>query len=164
MIGLISCSARKLGTPAPARDLYCSSLFQRSLTYAECRCSVVYVLSARHGLVDLDTVLKPYDERLGSKQDREAWGRRVADNLIDRHGRGVAYLILAGANYAGPLATALRTHDGHHEDGWRGVAKEMIHTPLTGMKIGERLRWLSQQTSGNVKYLVTIRRDGVEEV
>lgn len=54
MIGLISCSAQKLDRPAPARELYCSPLFKKSIAYAEPRCSTTYVLSALHGLVALD--------------------------------------------------------------------------------------------------------------
>lgn len=143
MIGLVACSSQKLDRPAPARELYCSPLFRKSLAFAEARCSKVYVLSAALGLVDLDAVTAPYDRRLGGKSEREAWGRRVATTLIGRHGREVEYLILAGQDYAGPLATALRTHDGFREDGWHGVARERILQPLLGLQVGERLRKLN---------------------
>jgi len=145
MIGLVSCSARKLAVAAPARELYCSSLFRLSLAYAEARCSAVYVLSALHGLVELDRVLAPYNRRLGGKAERERWGRLVASSLVTRHGREVDYLILAGADYAGPLATELRTIDGHRRGAWRGVPPERILTPLARMPLGPRLRWLSEQ-------------------
>lgn len=146
MVGLISCSAQKLYRPAPARELYCSPLFRKSLAYAEARCERVYVLSAALGLVELDAVTNPHDRALGGrKSEREAWARRVAGMLIGRHGRDVDYSILAGQNYAGPLATALRTCDGHHEDGWRGVARERIQQPLAGLQCGDRLRWLNEQ-------------------
>lgn len=144
MIGLVGCSAQKLDLPAPARLLYCSPLFRKSLAYAERVCSRVYVVSATHGLVELDTVTKPYDRRLQGKAERVAWGRRVAHLLVDRHGRAVDYLILAGADYAQPLATGLRTIDGFHEDGWRGVPKGRIHQPLIGLHVGQRLRRLNE--------------------
>lgn len=145
MIGLISCSAQKIGRRAPARELYCSRLFRLSLAYAEPRCSTTYVLSGALGLVGLDDVTAPYDRRLGGKAERESWARRVACTLIDRHGREVDYLVLAGADYADPLATALRTYDGCREDGWHGVASDRILRPLAGLQIGQRLRWLGQQ-------------------
>ncbi len=145
MIGLISCSSQKLYRPAPARELYCSPLFRLSLVYAERICSAVYVLSALHGLVELDTVLARYNRRLGGKAEREAWSRRIASSLIAKHGRNVAYLVIAGADYADPLATALRTHDGHRDGAWGGVSQSMIHTPLAGMQMGARLRWLNAQ-------------------
>lgn len=151
MIGLVSCSAQKLNRAAPARELYRSPLFRKSLAYAEPRCERVYVLSAAHGLVELDAVTKPYDRKLGGKKEREAWARRVAGSLIGRHGREIDYLLLAGADYAGPLETALRTHDGYREDRalgchrWYGVPRERIKQPLAKMMVGERLRWLNGQ-------------------
>lgn len=148
MIGLIACSAQKLARPAPARELYCSPLFCKSLAYAAPRCERVYVLSAAHGLVGLDEVIAPYDRRLSGKREREAWGRRVGSSLILRHGREVDYLILAGADYADPVATALRTHDGFCEDGWRGVSRERIHQPLLGLQVGARLRRLNELIDG----------------
>lgn len=145
MIGLVSCSARKLGHAAPARELYCSPLFRLALAHAERTCSAVYALSALHGLVELDALIAPYNRRLGGKAEREAWASRVASSLVQRHGREAGYLVLAGADYAVPLATALRTIDGHRGGSWRGVAPELIKTPLAGMPMGARLRWLSQQ-------------------
>lgn len=132
MIGLISCSAQKLDYGAPARELYSSALFRKSLAYAEPRCSASYVLSAEHGLVELDQQLEPYNTRLGGK--REAWARGVADALVARISRAETYLLLAGAAYADPLVAALRTrgHRGH------------IRQPLQGLEIGERLRWLTE--------------------
>ncbi len=143
MIGLVACSAQKLDRPAPAHELYCSPLFRKSLAYALSRCTQVYVISAAHGLVALDQEVKPYDRRL-NKKERAAWGRRIASDLIARHGRDVDYLILAGQDYAVPVATGLRTHDGFHEDGWRGVKIERILQPLLGLQVGERLRKLNE--------------------
>lgn len=145
MIGLVACSAQKLDRAAPARELYCSPLFKKSLAYSERRCTVVYVLSALHGLVPLDQRVNPYERRLGGKHEREAWGRRQASSLIAAHGREVDYLILAGADYAGPLATGLRTHDGFRKDGWHGVAPHRIQQPLLGLQVGQRLRWLNKE-------------------
>lgn len=148
MIGLVSCGAQKLEDAAPARSLYTSPLFRLSLQYAEERCETTYVLSAAHGLVDLDRVLKPYDRRLGGKKERAIWARRVAGELVERHGRDVDYLILAGVDYAGPLSTALCTIDGHRrgDDGgfrWHGVDPSRILQPLARKSIGPRLQWLS---------------------
>lgn len=148
MIGLISCSAQKLDHAAPARELYTSPLFRRSLAYAEATCSVVYVLSALHDVVELDRVIESYNRRLGGKKERQAWGRRAAQRLVAEHGRDTAYMILAGSDYADPLSVALWTLDGHRGDGWRGVARGLIHTPLAGMSVGLRLRWLNEQLAG----------------
>jgi hypothetical protein len=143
MIGLVACSSQKLDRAAPARELYCSPLFRKSLAFAEPRCATVYVLSAALELVLLHQVVKPYDRKL-NKFEREQWGRRVAGTLIARHGRDVEYMILAGSDYAAPLERALRTHDGHRDGDWRGVARHLILQPLLGLKVGERLRKLNE--------------------
>ncbi len=143
-IGLVGCGARKLGHRAAARDLYTSPLFRKSLTYAERLADRVYVLSAALGLVELDQVVTPYERRMGPKREQEAWARRVAGLLIDRHGREADYLVLAGRDYAGPLASALCAHDGFLDGAWRGVARERIVQPLQGLPLGERLRRLNE--------------------
>ena len=144
-VGLVACSLQKLERPAPARQLYCSVLFRKSLAYAERTCDRVYVLSGFWGLVELDQEIKPYNHRLGCKLDRVAWGMRVAGKLIERHGREVDYVILAGEDYARPLATELRTFDGRQAGVGRGVAAHRIRQPLAGMTPGRRLRWLNKQ-------------------
>ncbi|MGN6107084.1 MAG: DUF6884 domain-containing protein [Kofleriaceae bacterium] len=148
MIGLVSCSSSKLNRAAKARDLYTSPLFRASLAYAERHCSRVYVVSALHGLVELYQQLQPYNFQLGErrKTDRKQWASVIAARLIHRHGREVPYVILAGALYANPISQELRTHDGYHDDGWRGARD--IRAPLRGMRIGERLSWLRQQAGG----------------
>lgn len=71
---VVPCGASKQDTPAPARDLYTGAHFQyvlhRTITEAALdtaqtgAATRVMILSARHGLVDLDTVLAPYDTRM----------------------------------------------------------------------------------------------------
>jgi len=144
VIGLVSCGAQKLSHPAQARHLYTSTMFQMSRAWAERHCSQVYVLSAFHGLVELDTLLKPYDRRLGGKKETAAWASRTARAIADRHDRDIEISILAGADYARPLTAALRCLDGHHHDGWRGW-RGAITEPLAGLGMGKRLAWLSAQ-------------------
>ncbi|HWU87156.1 MAG TPA: hypothetical protein VN253_07775 [Kofleriaceae bacterium] len=161
MIGLVGCAATKLAQAAPARELYVSPLFRLALAFAEQRCTKVYILSALHELVDLDRVIEPYERRLGGKVERQAWGERVGRALVARHGREVDYLILAGADYANPVEVALRTHDGYRDGAWHGVAATRILQPLTGMKIGARLRYLSiarEPRGPRVRILRALRR------
>lgn len=136
MIGLVSCSAQKLGHAAEARHLYTSPLFQLSRAYAEQRCAAVYVLSAFHGLVELDRVLAPYDQTLGKLAERRLWALQVVYALELRgHQRGEPLMILAGDTYALPLIEALEM------ERWIGP----LQLPLAGLGIGVRLRWLSEQ-------------------
>lgn len=66
---VIPCGGAKLDQPAPARDLYTGAMFQHTLTAAQAEATVtggrILILSAKHGLVTLDTVLAPYDQKMG---------------------------------------------------------------------------------------------------
>lgn len=132
-IGVVSCSKSKLDRPAPARELYTSPMFRMSLAYALGCSDVVYIASALHGLVQLDTVIKPYDLKLSTlrKREREAWGLRVSDELLSRHGRGFKLIALAGNDYTQPLRRGL-------------YQRAEIIEPLAGMQLGQRLAWLSE--------------------
>ncbi len=144
MIGLISCSAKKLARAAPARELYVSALFKKSLAYAEQHCEIVYVLSAKHGLVELDTVLEPYDTKLAESflpagacnRKPVRWAKPVVAELVRRHGDEL-YVILAGQDYGGPIREGLKRALGAHA---------FVAEPLAGMGIGDRLGYLTAQT------------------
>lgn len=66
---VIACGADKLNRPAPARELYTSPHFRHALraaqAYAGRTDSAVRILSAKHGLLELDTIVTPYDARFG---------------------------------------------------------------------------------------------------
>jgi uncharacterized protein DUF6884 len=143
MIGLVSCSSQKLDRAAPARELYCSALFKLSLRYAQRYCEHVYVISAKHGLLDLDAVIEPYDSMLAAmKVDaRREWGIDVVTDIESRHEKP-ELLVLAGEVYAaairwGVCHPELRAAD---RPKWLTPVRE----PLAGLMIGERLQWLSQ--------------------
>ena len=137
MIGLVSCSSVKLDRAAPARELYAASaLFRKSLAYAEARCEETFVLSALHGVVDLEQMIEPYDHRLGAALAAGVqWGVRVVAGLVERNLRNRDLFILAGASYARPLVIALRGAR------WTGAAYE----PLAGKQIGDRLAFLNAE-------------------
>lgn len=75
---VIACGAAKLGTSAPAQQLYTSPHFALMLRaarrIAEQQSGRVLILSALHGLVELDTQLAPYDVKIG-----EAGSIKTAD-------------------------------------------------------------------------------------
>lgn len=135
MIGLVACSAGKLDRAAPARELYTSDLFRKSLAFARSCCSATYVVSALYGLVEIEQVIEPYDKTVArmSVVERTRWAAEIAEQVIARHGREL-YAILAGKAYAYPLYCELFDRGG------------FITEPLRGMQIGERLSWLAAQT------------------
>lgn len=143
MVGLVSCSSQKLRRAAAARELYTSALFQKSLAFAERTCAVTYVVSALHGLVELDQMLEPYDRTLAqmTRHDRACWAARIVVALIDEHGASAEYVVLAGDAYAKPLRRAFGNVDG--PGGIDLIHPDQVHEPLAGLQIGERLRWFN---------------------
>jgi hypothetical protein len=134
-IGLVGCAAGKLSRPAPARELYTSQLFRKAAAYAEANSDRWYVLSAKHGLVAPDTVLEPYDMKLGHKSGPPIWewAARVSDQLeLALLGDvNVELLVLAGEQYRTCL--------------WRNPHPARV--PMEGMGIGEQLSFLTRELS-----------------
>lgn len=136
-ISVVSCSARKLDHMAPARELYSSDLFRKSLAFAEASSDLVVIASAKLGLVMPDDLIEPYDLRLAalSEAERAVWAERVVWVLVSmlsksQAARGVELQILAGYAYAEPLRVAAEAR------GW------VCRFPLAGLGIGARRRWL----------------------
>ena len=132
-IVLISCVSKKGNRKTKAKDLYESPLFVKSLVYGKkLNPDNIYILSAQHHLLDLDTEIEPYDSTLNkmSKNDRINWGKRVVEQL-----QKVAdikkdkFIILTGQNYLTPIQNYLTN----------------IDLPLIGKKIGERLQFLTNE-------------------
>jgi DGQHR domain-containing protein len=134
-ICLVGCCRQKLSHAAPARELYTSPLFQLAARYCSATCDQWFVLSARHGLVEPDQVLEPYDDALeGRRQsEREAWAERVVWQLRQRGllEAGHRFQIHAGAVYAEFLAPLLKAEQ-----------------PLRGLPIGRRLSWYRSRLEG----------------
>lgn len=84
-VALIACSKSKSRVPAKARDLYQGNLFKKSLRLAELeRFPWIFILSAKHGLLELNRVIPPYEETLLTKSQEEIrkWSLRVISELI----------------------------------------------------------------------------------
>jgi hypothetical protein len=130
-VGLVGCAARKAPGRRRARDLYVSDLFRKASAYADRAYDRWFILSAKHGLVDPDVELEPYDvtlSRMGAPA-RRAWAGRVLEQigalgLPD----GTRFFLHAGARYREHLAPALRAE-----------------TPLRGLGIGQQLRWYAER-------------------
>lgn len=134
LVGLVSCSKSKLDEAAPARQLYSPSfVFDRSARYVEQHCDEWFILSAKHGLVDPDTIVAPYDETLAgaSQARRDEWAAEVREALRARYeGRRVKFVLMAGRAYSGAV---------------EGLDAE-VEEPLKGMGTGFRRQWLAANT------------------
>lgn len=134
-IALVSCVSKKSVRPMPARDLYISDWFQKASAYVEQTADRWYILSAKYGLVDPDAVIEPYDETLKTMPAaaRRAWARRVLVQLSPSLKQGDHLVILAGEAYREHLLDPVR------------AIGYPVEIPMQGLRIGEQLRWLTDQ-------------------
>lgn len=94
---------------------------------------LIYILSAEHHLLALDTQIDPYNKTLNemNKSEKTEWGHKVVSQLQKvSHLEKDNFIILAGKNYIEPIRPYLKH----------------IELLLNGMKIGERLQFLTENT------------------
>ena len=129
----IACVKSKRPQRSRVEDLYTSSLFKFSLRYARSlKPDHIFVLSAKHGVLQLSKEVAPYEQTLKNmrKRERLAWAERVLDQLrqwvdLDQD----EFIFLAGTRYRENLVPHIRH--------WL--------VPMEGLAFGQQLRWLKQQ-------------------
>jgi hypothetical protein len=138
-IALVSCVKSKQPSPAPAKDLYTSTLFRGMREYAEANADAWYILSAEHGLLGPDQVTAPYERTLNTmeKAAREEWAERVQRQLATVLPAGAEVIMLAGERYREGLVPFLERR-GHR-----------ITIPLEGLPFGLQLKWLKESAAGS---------------
>lgn len=136
-MALVSCVKSKKPLPAPARDLYASTLFKLMRTYVEATADEWYILSAAYGLVRPDQLLEPYEKTLNRmrKPERKLWAEDVLHRLRGVLPKTAEVTILAGQKYREDLVPFLRNN------GYEVVV------PLHGLSFGKQLQRLKQMTS-----------------
>lgn len=93
-----------------------------------------FILSAKHGLIEPQKILEPYDLTLNSMkaQDRRAWAQSVLSDLLAILPQNASVTFLAGSKYRQYLIQPLIQ---------RGYE---VNVPLKGLPIGNQLQWLDQ--------------------
>ena len=138
-IVLLSCVATKLPQPAPARELYSSPLFKKSLQYAETlNPDDIVILSAKYYVIPLTKIIGPYNKTLLDMPDKEVreWGVQVLKILADKYDlNNDHFIILAGAKYRKYITPGLA----HWE------------APLTGLRIGQQMAWYVKKLAQTIK-------------
>lgn len=132
---LVGCVKSKVSHAAPAKDLYISPLFCKERAYAETAGERWFILSAEHGLVAPDEVLRPYELRLSTTpaRYRQEWGVKVVQQLHDVAGPldGKTIEAHAGSAYIDPIRAGVMRAGAH------------LVEPLAGLTLGQRLAWYS---------------------
>lgn len=128
----------KQATPAPAGELYVSTLFRGRRRFVERSCDSWLILSARHGVLEPSQVVAPYDETLTSARagQRRRWAALVLaqlDALVGSLGER-SWEIHAGAAYRDfGLVDALL------------AAGAVVEIPAGGLRHGEQLAFYSHR-------------------
>jgi hypothetical protein len=133
---LVSCVGRKLTAPARAREMYASEWFKKARAFAEAHGDRWVILSAKHGVVDPDTEIAPYERTLATMPvaERRAWADRVLASLHPRLSGIERVVVFAGERYREFLLDPLRK---------LGVE---LDVPLAGLPIGKQLQWFGARS------------------
>ena len=83
---LLGCVASKQDQPAPAGELYTSTLWWKRRRYAEASGKPWIILSAEYGVIEPDAVIAPYDRYMESQPRayRNEWSKAAAEAVIER--------------------------------------------------------------------------------
>ena len=130
----MGCVKAKACSPSQACDLYVSTLFRSRRLYVEDSCDEWWILSAEHGLVHPNQILKPYDLSMQelSADMRRMWSAKVLQSL--QYKCGIA------------KGDIVEIHAGHEYrnfgliDGLLDI-KATMEIPVQGMKFGHQLNY-----------------------
>ena len=153
-IALIGCGKEKAAVPAPAKEIYTGQLFQASRRWAERNTDAYFIASAKHLVMEPNTVIEPYDLAITDlSAEDQMWRARQIESQF--HSRWVEFCEFA----KGPNGFVVATKKprvvllasqaylrGFYDRALRGVKLYEFEDPLRGLGIGQRLAWLKQQT------------------
>jgi len=111
---LIACVKEKLNHPAKAIDIYQGSIFKNWLKLArKIDYDLLFILSGKHGLLDPQTTIEPYDLNLNHQniEYKNKWAKNVVHelNLISDL-KEDQYLFLCEESYKKLISPYLTNH------------------------------------------------------
>ena len=132
---LIQCCKTKRKEPRKfkACELYIGDLFKKSMAYAKSLSpDKIFILSAKHYLLELDKKIEYYDKTLDRKvAKRREWAKKVLDELRKITDlKKDKFIFLASEKYRKYILPEI----------------ENKCIPLEGLKNGQQLQWLKAHT------------------
>ena len=128
---LVGSSGEIAGSPRPARELFESDGFARAREHAVRSGRPWFVLSAKHGLLDPDDVVGPFDVLLGDQPAgyRAAWAEWVVVQLADRvRLPGTTVEVHGGVDFAQALKAPLARRGARTEIPLPGTWADPAHS------------------------------------
>jgi hypothetical protein len=153
-IVLVGSSGDVAGSPRAARDLFESDGFARAREHAVRSEKPWFVLSAKHGLLDPDDVVGPFDVLFGDQPAgyRAAWAEWVVVQLADRvRLPGATVEVHGGVDFAQALKAPLARRGARTEiplpGGWADTAHshESDSEPPVRAALGKLLGFVSRR-------------------
>ena len=149
---LVGSSGQVAGSPRPARELFESDGFARAREHAVGSGRPWFVLSAKHGLLDPDDVVGPFDVLFGDQPAgyRAAWAEWVVVQLADRvRLPGTTVEVHGGVDFAQALRAPLARRGARTEiplpGGWSPDAHDDgEHEPPVRAALGKLLGFVSR--------------------
>lgn len=134
VVSFVACCKLKSNEKTTAEKMYISPLFKLSLKYAKEHSDIVFILSAKYGLLALNDIIKPYNETLNTKTDDEIneWSRGIIKSIKHLGLEKSKFFYLCGNNYKKYLEKKLPGKD-----------------PMKGLSLGFRLQWLKNHIKNN---------------
>ncbi|MDT7472928.1 hypothetical protein QU896_03525 [Citrobacter freundii] len=96
---LMSCSATKGRATAPAIDLYQGVMYSTFRANAPVIWPAVVILSARHGFIDANSIIEPYEQRMTAARAGEMVAELSAFDSIEWPSGVRSILLAGGKNY-----------------------------------------------------------------
>lgn len=96
---LMSCSAAKGRATAPAIDLYQGVMYSTFRANAPVIWPAVVILSARHGFIDANSIIEPYQQRMTAARAGEMVAELSAFDSIEWPSGVRSILLAGGKNY-----------------------------------------------------------------
>ena len=139
---MVGCVKSKKSRSSAAKDLYISPLFKGRRAYVEEHCDRWFILSAKHGLVEPDEVIEPYDVALATQSipERRRWAADVVAAIREELGdlKGMTFEIHSGASYRefGLAADLVRLGAN-------------VENPVAGLSFGQQLAFYGEDSGGH---------------
>ena len=132
-IALIGCTSRKQDYSCPAIEMYTkSNYFNLKLDYCKkINIDKIFILSAKYGLLEPDTIIQPYNLHLKStsKDYRLNWSENVLKDLKQKTDiENDEFIILAGNDYMKYLLEYIPNHN----------------NPVKGLGIGQQMKFFKE--------------------
>lgn len=129
MIVFIGCVKLKQNKSCTAEEMYISTLFKYSLGYAKkIKPRKIFILSAKHGVLELNDVIAPYNETLNTKtkKEKQLWAYKCYCQLKEKQiDFDEPVVWLCGENYRKYLMQKFKNNN----------------VPINGLGLGNQLKF-----------------------